>query len=565
MNVLRFRRVIEVLGLLLAVGGVIWLVQSNFKSSSRPKNSGAPRESSQFAFNESYLDAANGKDTFRRRTCNSCHTETVAPASEKFSFLKDRALLTRTAWATAIPLQAKCGVCHLVPDPPNLPRQSWREAMSRMAQIMEIRGAPKLSDDEFQDVLHFYFTFSAETQPRLNDDPDPRESPLTFERMDLGDAASADSRDRPFIGHVQIADLDQDGRTDVLACDTVKSAVKWIHRSNGVWKEEMLAALQNPAHTQVLTNARTGRFDIVVGCLGTVSPSDDLVGSVVLLSNTAPGQFASKTILDHISRVADVEPGDFDGDGDTDFVVAAYGFINQGEVGWLEKRPDDTYQYHCVVKKTGAVNALPVDLNADGHLDFVVLFAQEHEEVSAFINDRHGGFLEKNLFKAAASAFGSSGIQLADLDQDGDADILYTNGDNLDLPTIIPRPYHGVQWLENQGNLQFVWHDIYRCYGAYCAVAGDLNRDGRLDIVVATLFNDWSDPRRASLLWLENDGQQHFTPHTIATQPTHLISAAVSDLDGDGWLDVVACGMYSFPPFDRMGRITLWKNRGGRK
>jgi hypothetical protein len=169
------------------------------------------------------------------------------------------------------------------------------------------------------------------------------------------------------------------------------------------------------------------------------------------------------------------------------------------------------------------------------------------------------------VFKAATPSFGSSSIRLADLDQDGDADILYTNGDNLDLPTIVPRPYHGVQWLENQGNLNFAWHDIYRCYGAYSAMAGDLNKDGHLDIVVTTLFNDWSDPKRASLLWFENNGRQKFTSHTIATRPTHLISSALGDLDGDGWLDIVACGIYTFPPFDRMGRVTLWKNRGTRK
>ena len=54
-------------------------------------------------------------------------------------------------------------------------------------------------------------------------------------------------------------------------------------------------------------------------------------------------------------------------------------------------------------------------------------------------------------------------------------------------------------------------------------------------------------------------------PHSIGTQPTHLISAAVGDMDGDGRLDIVTCGMYGFPPLDRMGRVTLWKNRGGRK
>ncbi|MEO8428642.1 MAG: FG-GAP-like repeat-containing protein [Verrucomicrobiota bacterium] len=553
-------------GLLLLLTGIILFLGPSlmFPKLAKP-DTRAKRELSRFAFNESYLNAANGKISNRRTDCQSCHPVTDARAQQKSSLLNGRSALSREDWARAIPVQAKCGVCHLAPDPSNLPRQSWREVMSRMAQIMDSKGVTKLTDDEFQDVLHFYFTFSPETQPPLADDPDPLESPLKFERSVLGNPAIADSRDPPFLGRVQIVDLDQDGKPDVLVCDIEKSAVTWVHNQNGVWREETLATVRNPGHAQVIAGKRAGPLDIVVGCLGTTRPTDDLMGNVVLLSNDGAMRFTPVTLLDQVSRVADVEAGDFDGDGDTDFVVAMYGFLNQGEVGWLESKSDKTCQYHLIVKKTGAINMLPVDLNGDGHLDFVALFAQEHEEVSAFINDGTHGFQEHVLFKAATPSFGSSGIQLVDLDKDGDLDILYTNGDNLDLPTIIPRPYHGVQWLENRGNLNFVWHDLYRCYGAYSAVAADLDNDGDLDIVVTTLFNDWSDPKRASLLWLENDSQQRFIPHSIATQPTHLISAAIGDLDGDGWLDIVACGMHGFPPFDRIGRLTLWKNRRARR
>jgi len=519
-------------------------------------------EQSRLAFNESYRKPAHGLIGRRRTECASCHSPTDPRTQKNSAFLNGRASLSREAWAAAIPLAPKCGACHLVPDPANLARQSWREVMSRMAQTMETRHVTRLTDDEFQDILHFYFTFSPETEPPLGEDPDLRESPLQFEKNALGDPPSNDRRNPPFLGHVQITDLDKDGRPDVLVCDSDKSSVNWIHQRNGVWKEETLATVRNPAHTQVVQ--RDGSLDIVVACLGTLRPIDDLVGSVVLLTSNDAMQFTPVAILDQVSRVADVEPGDFDGDGDTDFVVAAYGAINQGEVGWLENK-SGKYEYHLIVKKSGAIHVPPLDLNGDGRLDFVALFAQEHEEISAFINDGKGGFQEHVLFKAATPAFGSSGIQLVDLDQDGDVDILYTNGDNLDLPSIVPRPYHGVQWLENKGNLNFVWHDLYRCYGAYCAVAGDLDNDGDLDVVVTTLFNDWNDPKRASLLWLENDGRQRFTPHTIATEPTHLISAAIGDLDGDGRPDIVTCGMYGFPPLDRIGRVTLWKNRSVRK
>jgi hypothetical protein len=553
-------------GLLLVLAVATWCLRPILMLPQPPKmEARTNRELSSLAFRTAYLDAANGKNATQRTDCRACHPLTDARTRQKSSFLNGRAALSRAAWSGEIPLPAKCGACHLVPDPSNLPRPSWREVMVRMAQIMDSKGVTKLTDDEFQDVLHFYFTFSAETQPALAEDPDPGESPLRFEPSAFGNRASADSREHPFLGHVQIADLDQDGKPDVLVCDTGKSAVTWIHNWKGVWREETLGTVRNPAHTQVLPGGRNGTLDIVVGCLGTLGPTDDLVGSVVLLANDGMMHFKPVTLLNHVSRVADVEPGDFDGDGDTDFLVAAYGFINQGEVGWLERKSVEEYQYHLVAKKTGAINVLPVDLNGDGHVDFVALFAQEHEEISAFMNDGTGVFQERVLFKAATPSFGSSGIQLVDLDKDGDLDILFTNGDNLDLATIIPRPYHGVQWLENRGNLSFDWHDIYRCYGAYCAVAADLNNDGNVDIVVTTLFNDWTNPKRASLLWLENDGKQQFTPHSIATQPTHLISAAIGDLDNDGRLDIVACGLHGFPPFDRMGRLTLWKNRPARR
>jgi hypothetical protein len=481
-------------------------------------------------------------------------------AQQKSNLLNRRSNMSREAWANEIKLQAKCGICHLVPDPSNLPRQSWIEAMARMEHIMDLKGVAKPTADELQDILHFYLTFSREHQLLLAEEPDPVKSPVKFEPSAFGSPISPDSRDRPILGHVDIIDLDKDGRPDVLVCDTKNSAVTWVHRTNGLWREDTLATVSYPARTQVVAANPKMDLDIVVACLGALGPSDNLAGSVVLLVNDGAMHFTPVTLLDGISRVADVEPADFDGDGDVDFVVGAYGYILQGEIGWLENQSDKKYLYHRIVKKTGVINVLPIDINRDGRLDFVALFAQEHEEVSAFINDGKGGFQERALFKAATPSFGSSGIQLVDLDRDGDMDILYTNGDNMDLATMIPRPYHGVQWLENIGNLNFVWHDIFRFYGAYCALAGDLNNDGHLDLVVTSMFNDWSDRKRASILWLENDGRQHFKPHSIARQPIQLISAAIGDIDGDGWTDIIACGMNGFPPFDRMGRITLWKN-----
>ena len=77
-----------------------------------------------------------------------------------------------------------------------------------------------------------------------------------------------------------------------------------------------------------------------------------------------------------------------------------------------------------------------------------------------------------------------------DLDQDGDIDFIYSNGDAFDVPaaqsTSMLRPYHGVQWLENRGRRGFVSHDLLRYYGAFSPIPADLDEDGDTDIVVTS-------------------------------------------------------------------------------
>ncbi len=160
-----------------------------------------------------------------------------------------------------------------------------------------------------------------------------------------------------------------------------------------------------------------------------------------------------------------------------------------------------------------------VDLDGDGSLDIIALVSQEREEIHVLLNRGEGQFVDHILYRAPTPLFGSSGIEPIDIDGDGDLDLLYTNGDAFDVPgasdQTLLRPYHGVQWLENKGRLRFVRHGLLRYYGAYSAVGGDLDSDGDVDIVVTSLFNDWDDPDRKSIIWLENDGEQRFTPHAV--------------------------------------------------
>lgn len=81
------------------------------------------------------------------------------------------------------------------------------------------------------------------------------------------------------------------------------------------------------------------------------------------------------------------------------------------------------------------------DLDQNRQPDIVALITQEFEQIVAFIN-QGGAFAEHVLFEAHNPAFGSSGIELVDLDQDADLDILFTIGDSFDGTDA--KLYHGV-------------------------------------------------------------------------------------------------------------------------
>jgi len=162
--------------------------------------------------------------------------------------------------------------------------------------------------------------------------------------------------------------------------------------------------------------------------------------------------------------------------------------------------------------------------------------------IVGMINDGKGNFSKFNLFRAPDPIIGSTGLSMADMDKDGDLDILFTNGDAHDLH-LSPKPYHGVQWLENKGDLQFEFHNLGRFYGAATAKAGDMDGDGDMDVVAGSWNNYWDDSKRATLIWFENDGKQQFIRHNIIGKPESIVSIDLVDLNGNKQLDIVA-GMF---------------------
>lgn len=380
----------------------------------------------------------------------------------------------------------------------------------------------------------------------------------SFEARAIGNPVEG----KPWITHVQVADLDGDGRADLIACDAKKNAVTWLRQIAPNQFQEMAigAEIAGPVHTEAVDIDGDHDIDVLVASMGQVFPNNDKIGSIVILENDGRQQFTKRIIAQDVSRVTDVRAADFNGDGRLDLAVAQFGY-EQGEVCWMENLGNWQFQTHVLLNLSGAINVCIADFDNDGKQDIAALLSQQWEEIYLFTSDGAGKFSSKVIFGSTNEDFGSSGMTACDLNRDGLPDLLYTNGDGFDYAEPGSRPWHGVQWLENRGHGVFKNHRIGSLPGAYGPVALDVDADGAMDVIAVSGFNDWKNPRSASLVMFQNDGRMGFVPHVLANAPTHLITCVAFPSEGAARPAFVTGGFHAYPPWDRMSRLTLWTKK----
>ncbi len=386
-------------------------------------------------------------------------------------------------------------------------------------------------------------------------------SPLPLTKTTLGQAP----RGKPLITHVQIVDFDDDGLLDVLACDAVLNRVVWFRQtSRGAWEERVLGDrdLPAPCHVCVTDLNGDGHRDLVVAVLGSVYPSNEPIGKVAWLENDGKHNFKTHVLLEDLRRVADVQAGELNDDGRPDLVVAEFGY-DRGSVLWLENLGNNRFRDRELYVAPGAIHVPLVDLNGDGKLDIATVISQEEEEVMALENLGQGEFRRRVLYAHPNFDLGSSGLFVTDLRGGRRPDLLLTCGDNLEITSNAPQPWHGCILLENDGDWKFAPRRIANVGGVYAADVGDMNGDGQPDVVLASMFNNWRRRDSASIVWLENQGNGRFATWQIDHSPSHLATVAVGDLSGDGRADVVAGSLHVLGPYDRLGRVTLWSSEKG--
>lgn len=368
---------------------------------------------------------------------------------------------------------------------------------------------------------------------------------------------------KPWIAHLKAIDLDQDGLLDVVGCEAEKNTVFWIRQTApGVFEERVLASdMRVPVHVEEQDMDFDGDLDLLVSSMGFLFPNNSKIGSIFILENDGAESFEPHLIIEEIDRVTDVRAADFTGDGKLDLAVGQFGY-DQGEVRWMKWTGPGKFDFasEVLLQLSGTINVCIADFDGNRALDFAALVSQQWEEMHIFLNDGNGYFSKKVVWGSTNEDYSSSGMSMADLNGDGRIDLLFSNGDGFGpTPDPGPKPWHGVQWLENTGQGNFRFHRIGDLGGAYAPMACDVDSDGLKDVVALAAFNDWSKPKSEALVWFRNLGDERFEPRVLAYQPTHLTTLAVGDFNGDGIPELVTGGFHAYPPYDRMSRVLIWE------
>ena len=461
-----------------------------------------------------------------------------------------------------------CVSCHLFVEPEVLPKQVWKDYVipnmgafmgmhnagydydvfpGKSATEREIIAAANVYPSEAQvpkahwEALVGYFLERApETPAGREHEPDVEIGLDQFRVVEFGT-----SRKTPMTTLVHI----DDGR--LFVGDFERSSLTVFDGTGRVIQE-----LTTP-HAPIAL--RRHDRELWVTDIGSVFPSDLPAGNLLVFRQKGASYGSYETRLTYLQRPTHTTYGDVNRDGIEDLVLSEFGH-RAGRLVWYEGREDGGYTPHVLLSEPGAITSYLRDMDGDGWQDIVVVFGQNREGIHIFYNLRDGSFRHAHALPLPPT-YGSNFFALHDVDKDGHADILATNGDSGDYVSEFPKSHHGIRIYINDGTNAFVERYFFPMYGASKALALDYDHDGDLDIAAIAMFADFMRHPEAGFVYLENQGGLQFDAAYIPEAADgRWVAMDAGDMDGDDDIDIVLGSMIEGPGAVPIVLMERWRD-----
>ena len=337
-----------------------------------------------------------------------------------------------------------------------------------------------------------------------------------------------------------VGDLDGDGHPDILVGDSFFGSTGIsVLKNNG--DRTFAAPVYYPLpQSQTVGEVALADFDSDgdLDAFATIRGDFDQLLKIKVWRNNGNGTFSAPIEFPTGQGPAGIVVADFTGDGKPDVVTANSGassisiLKNNGltgaSAGFLAP----------VSFSTGnrAEKIAAADVNGDGKLDVVVggqVGTGSGASLAVMINNGTGGFDAAVAYDAGGD-FGSTAVALADLDHDGDIDLI--GGGSFIVGS---GGYSAVTIRRNTGNGTFGQAEIL-AFSDFAPTpkelsTGDINGDGFADIVAAVP----SGRATEGFVAVTSNGSGGFNAPVYYEGSQQTFDVAIFDVDGDGDRDVV--------------------------
>lgn len=449
-----------------------------------------------------------------------------------------------------------CGSCHLFPEPTLLDKKNWTEGvLPQMAirmglvdpdftqldpeeyqKILEKGGLPQkamISQSDWDKIVNYYLTNApdqiATSQKVLPITMDTQMFRPTIVWQSPGQGANF-SLLKYFPQQKTLITGQREGKVRV-------------YRGQNLYLEDSLI-LPSPASD--IHISKQGHFQLVT--MGNMDPNDAFNGALFEIDKiNGRWEFLQRWSIE-LNRPVQFSISDLNQDGEEDFIISEFGHY-LGGLSWQEKTLEGKTKVNLLYNAPGARIAQVVDLDRDGKQDIVALFAQGDEKIVWFKN-LGGAVFEQHQLARFPPIYGSSYLEIRDINQDGKLDLIHSAGDNYDYSYALKK-YHGIRILLNQGDQTFQEKKFLPLYGAGKVLVEDFDQDGQLDLACTAYFPDYAQKPLAGFVLYKNKGNLNFSAHTFPMgDAANWLLMDKGDVDQDGDCDIVlgACSINNTVP-----------------